>query len=119
MYVERDPWRITIPDLVSTSDKSSFRALYFSQIVEHHKEPTVYKLIVVGEEERVVGVHIIGLGSDEILQGFAVAVKLGGKSPSLEYHSYLSLELALKRDLDDTVAIHPTSAEGLSTISWL
>jgi len=40
----------------------------------------VYKLIVVGEEERVVGVHIIGQGSDEVMQGFAVAVKMGGKS---------------------------------------
>jgi hypothetical protein len=47
-------------------------------VPEEHKEPTMYKLIVVGEEERVVGVHIIGAGSDEVLQGFAVAVKLGG-----------------------------------------
>jgi hypothetical protein len=63
---------------------------------EFDKEPTVYKLIVVGPEERVVGVHIIGRGSDEVLQGFAVAVKMGAK----------------KADLDDTVAIHPTAAEG-------
>ncbi|KIJ63309.1 hypothetical protein HYDPIDRAFT_113287 [Hydnomerulius pinastri MD-312] len=80
--------------------KSSFRSLYFSQIIEHHKEPTVYKLIVVGEEERVVGVHIIGQGSDEVLQGFAVAVKMRAR----------------KQDLDDTVAIHPTSAEELVTL---
>lgn len=46
---------------------------------EAHKEPTVYKLICAGPEERVVGVHIIGQGSDEILQGFAVAVKMKGK----------------------------------------
>ena len=45
---------------------------------EEHKEPTVYKLICVGPEERVVGVHIIGQGSDEVMQGFAVAVKMGG-----------------------------------------
>ena len=76
--------------------KSSFRALYFSMIPEEHKEPTVYKLIVTGPEERVVGIHIIGLGSDEIMQGFGVAVKMG----------------ATKEDLDNTVAIHPTSAEG-------
>ena len=63
---------------------------------DHIKEPTAYKLVCVGEEEKVVGVHIIGLGSDEVMQGFGVAVKMG----------------ALKRDLDDTVAIHPTSAEG-------
>ncbi|GJJ12227.1 hypothetical protein Clacol_006468 [Clathrus columnatus] len=77
--------------------KSSFRALYFSVLPEDHKEPSVYKLIVVGPEERVVGIHIIGLGSDEVMQGFAVAVKMG----------------ATKKDLDDTVAIHPTSGEGL------
>jgi glutathione reductase (NADPH) len=49
----------------------------------------------VGEEERVVGIHLLGEGSDEILQGFAVALKHGIR----------------KRDLDDVVAIHPTSAE--------
>jgi len=46
---------------------------------EGHKEPTVYKLIVVGPEERVVGVHLLGQGSDEALQGFAVAIKMGGE----------------------------------------
>ena len=70
---------------------------------EEHKEPSVYKLIVVGPEERVVGVHIIGLGSDEVMQGFGVAVKMGAK----------------KEDLDDTVAIHPTSAEGACAFSVL
>ena len=59
-------------------DKSTFRALYFSMVEEEHKEPTVYKLICAGPEERVVGVHIIGAGSDEVMQGFAVAVKMGG-----------------------------------------
>ena len=49
-------------------------------IEEEHKEPTVYKLICVGPEERVVGIHIIGQGSDEVMQGFAVAVKMGGKN---------------------------------------
>ena len=43
----------------------------------------------MGEEERVVGVHIIGLGSDEILQGFAVAVKMGGTSQRFEDYSCL------------------------------
>lgn len=47
-------------------------------IDEEYKEPTLYKLICVGPEERVVGVHIIGQGSDEVMQGFAVAVKMGG-----------------------------------------
>ncbi|EJD06166.1 glutathione reductase [Fomitiporia mediterranea MF3/22] len=80
--------------------KSSFRALYFSMLDEAHKEPSVYKLVCVGEEERVVGMHIIGLGSDEITQGFGVAVKMG----------------ATKKDFDDTVAIHPTSGEELVTM---
>jgi glutathione reductase (NADPH) len=61
------------------TDESSFRALYFSMIPQQHKEPSLFKLVVVGPEERVVGVHVIGMGSDELLQGFAVAVKMGGK----------------------------------------
>lgn len=69
------------PSLLLTffiTDKSSFRALYFSMVDEEHKEPTVYKLICAGPEEKVVGVHILGLGSDEVMQGFGVAVKMGG-----------------------------------------
>src|ERR1700754_521756 len=94
------------------TDKSSFRALYFSVIEEHHKEPTTYKLVCVGPEEKVVGVHIIGMGSDEVMQGFGVAVKMGGTSGSVECSSFVCLYLlpARKQDLDDTVAIHPTSA---------
>ena len=61
---------------------------------------TVMKLVTAGERERVVGCHIIGAGADEMLQGFAVAVTMG----------------ATKRDFDDTVAIHPTSAEELVTM---
>ena len=71
-------------------------------IEEHHKEPTTFKIIVQGPEERVVGIHIIGQASDEIIQGFAIAVKMGAR----------------KVDLDNTVAIHPTSGEGkFSTFS--
>ncbi|CUA72396.1 glutathione reductase (NADPH) [Rhizoctonia solani] len=81
--------------------KSSFKALYYSMIPEGHKEPTAYKLVCVGPEEKVVGIHIIGMGSDEVMQGFGVAVKMG----------------ATKKDLDDTVAIHPTSAEELVTMT--
>ena len=65
-----------------------------------HKRPTAMKLVVVGEEERVVGCHIFGLGADEMLQGFAVAVRMGAR----------------KVDFDDTIAIHPTSAEELVTM---
>jgi len=82
--------------------KSKFVALYYSMIQAkpEDKEPSLHKLVCVGPEEKVVGVHIIGLGSDEIMQGFGVAVKMG----------------ATKQDLDDTVAIHPTSAEELVTL---
>ncbi|HEU4624955.1 MAG TPA: glutathione-disulfide reductase [Steroidobacteraceae bacterium] len=58
------------------------------------------KLIAVGAERKIVGLHVIGAGADEMLQGFAVAVKMG----------------ATKKDFDDTVAIHPTSAEELVTM---
>jgi glutathione reductase (NADPH) len=54
----------------------------------------------VGAQEKIVGVHVIGQGADEMLQGFAVAVKMG----------------ATKADFDNTVAIHPTSAEELVTL---
>ena len=64
------------------------------------KPRTAMKLITVGAEERVVGIHVIGAGADEMLQGFAVALRMG----------------ACKRDLDDTVAIHPSSAEELVTM---
>ncbi|KAJ7611607.1 glutathione reductase [Roridomyces roridus] len=80
--------------------KTSFRGLYFSMMEDDLKEPTMFKLVCVGPEERVVGVHILGQGCDEITQGFAVAVKMKAR----------------KRDLDDTVAIHPTSAEELVTL---
>ena len=56
---------------------------------------SLFKLICAGDDERVVGMHLLGEGTDEILQGFAVAMKRG----------------ISKRDLDDTMAIHPTSAE--------
>jgi glutathione reductase (NADPH) len=58
------------------------------------------KLVTVGPERRVVGVHVIGPGADEMMQGFAVAVRMG----------------VTKQDFDDTVAIHPTSAEELVTM---
>jgi glutathione reductase (NADPH) len=58
------------------------------------------KLVTIGPEKRVVGVHVIGPGADEMMQGFAVAVRMG----------------ATKQDFDDTVAIHPTSAEELVTM---
>jgi glutathione reductase (NADPH) len=57
-------------------------------IEEEHKEPSMFKLVCVGPEERVVGIHIIGAGSDEMMQGFAVAVKMKGKFLLTLLYSY-------------------------------
>jgi glutathione reductase (NADPH) len=65
-----------------------------------HGVTTAMKLICAGREERVVGIHLIGDNVDEMLQGFAVAVKMG----------------ATKADFDNTIAIHPISAEELVTM---
>jgi pyruvate/2-oxoglutarate dehydrogenase complex dihydrolipoamide dehydrogenase (E3) component len=46
-----------------------FKAMSFAMLDEEHKQPTSYKLVCVGPEEKVVGLHIIGEGSDEMLQG--------------------------------------------------
>jgi glutathione reductase (NADPH) len=64
------------------------------------KVPAAVKLVTIGEEERIVGCHVIGPGADEMLQGFAVAMRMGAR----------------KRDFDDTIAIHPTTAEELVTL---
>lgn len=71
----------------------------FNSFTEHRTHASM-KLITAGPDELVVGVHLIGPGSDEILQGFAVAINMG----------------ASKSNFDDTVAIHPTSAEELVTL---
>lgn len=57
--------------------RTRFTAMYFGML--EHKQPTAYKLVCAGEEEKVVGVHIVGLGSDEIMQGVGIAVKMGGE----------------------------------------
>lgn len=77
---------------------SSFTAMYHALCPNQQK--TALKLICVGVDEKVVGCHIIGMGADEMLQGFAVAIKMG----------------ATKEDFDNTVAIHPTSSEELVTM---
>jgi glutathione reductase (NADPH) len=77
---------------------SGFVPMYHA--LTEHKRRAEMKLVVVGAEERIVGLHVIGEGADEMLQGFAVALKMG----------------ATKRDFDDTVAIHPTSAEEFVTM---
>ncbi len=77
---------------------ADFTPMYHALTVR--KTHTDMKLVCVGAEQRIVGCHIIGAGADEMLQGFAVAIRMG----------------ATKRDFDDTVAIHPTSAEELVTM---
>jgi glutathione reductase (NADPH) len=77
---------------------SSFVPMYHALTEAKHK--TRMKLVTAGAEQRVVGVHLAGRDVAEMLQGFAVAVRMG----------------ATKRDFDDTVAIHPTAAEELVTM---
>jgi glutathione reductase (NADPH) len=78
--------------------QSRFTPLYHA--LTARKPRTALKLVTVGAEERIVGCHVVGLGADEMLQGFAVAVRMG----------------ATKRDFDRTVAIHPTAAEEFVTL---
>ncbi len=78
--------------------QTEFRPMRFA--LAAHPQTTAMKLVCAGPEERVVGIHLVGEGVDEMLQGFAVAVKMG----------------VTKAQLDDTVAIHPTSAEELVTL---
>ena len=65
-----------------------------------HPAKTLMKLVCAGADEKIVGIQMIGDGVDEMLQGFAVAVKMGAR----------------KADFDNTVAIHPTSSEELVTL---
>jgi len=78
--------------------KSSFTAMYTA--VTQHRQPCRMKLVCVGKDEKIVGIHGIGYGMDEMLQGFAVALKMG----------------ATKKDFDNTVAIHPTGSEEFVTM---
>ncbi|XP_072251448.1 glutathione reductase, mitochondrial isoform X1 [Leuresthes tenuis] len=78
--------------------KTSFTPMYHA--ITSRKSLCIMKLVCVGKEEKVVGLHMQGLGCDEMLQGFAVAIKMG----------------ATKADFDKTVAIHPTSSEEFVTM---
>ena len=77
---------------------TEFTPMYYSFVKQ--KAKTAMKLVVVGEDEKIVGCHAIGLGVDEMMQGFAVAIRMG----------------ATKQDFDDTIAIHPVSAEEMVTM---
>jgi len=80
--------------------QSKFKPLHYALCDEEVKKPMAMKLVVAGSEEKVVGLHVIGIGADEMLQGFGVAVKMG----------------ATKADFDNCVAIHPTASEEFVTM---
>lgn len=79
--------------------QSQFNSMYYA--LSEHKTPTLIKLVTQGPKEKIVGCHLVGDSADEMLQGFSVAIKMG----------------ASKADFDNTVAIHPTSAEELVTLT--
>ena len=78
--------------------QSNFTPMYSA--ITNHRQPCRMKLICAGNDEKIVGLHGIGFGVDEMIQGFAVAIKMG----------------ATKADFDNTVAIHPTGAEEFVTM---
>ena len=78
--------------------QNRFTDMYHS--MTSRKPPTIVKLVTTGADEKIIGCHVVGHGADEIIQGFAVAVKMG----------------ATKSDFDNTVAIHPTAGEELVTL---
>jgi glutathione reductase (NADPH) len=85
-------------DTEVTVFKSSFVPMYYA--LTARKPRCDMKIVTVGPEMRIVGVHVVGPGADEMMQGFAVAVRMG----------------ATKKDFDDTIAIHPTVAEEMVTM---
>lgn len=78
--------------------QTKFTNMYYAPVAKKH--PTVMKLVCLLPEERVVGLHVVGRGADEMLQGFAVAVTMG----------------ATKADFDRTIPLHPTAAEEFVTM---
>ena len=86
------------PDETVRVYQADFVSMFYALTPD--KPRTWMKLVAVGADERIVGCHAIGQAADEIIQGFAVAVTMGAR----------------KRDFDDTLAIHPTSAEELVTM---
>ncbi|KAI9488204.1 glutathione-disulfide reductase [Zychaea mexicana] len=77
---------------------TKFTNLYYALL--DRKQANAFKLVVQGPDEKVVGLHLFGKGTDEMLQGFGVAIKMG----------------ATKADFDNCVAIHPTAGEELVTL---
>ncbi len=77
---------------------NKFSPMFYSLI--DAKQKTFIKLITIGEEERIVGIHMVGKDAAEIMQGMAIVMTMGG----------------CKRDLDNTMSIHPTTAEEFFTL---
>ena len=69
-------------------------------VLPDYPERTFMKIIVDDASDRVVGLHVVGQGAAEMVQGFAVAMNAG----------------VTKAQFDATVGIHPTSAEELVTM---
>lgn len=90
-------WSDTNPNGIKVY-KSTFTAMISA--VTEHREPSFMKLVVQGNDEKIIGLHGIGHGVDEMIQGFAVAMSMG----------------ATKADFDNTLAIHPTGAEEFVTM---
>jgi len=78
--------------------KTKFKAMKVS--FPGGESKTLFKLIVDDATQKVVGCHMVTNGAGEMMQGVAVAVKMG----------------ATKEDFDNTIGIHPTSAEELVTM---
>jgi glutathione reductase (NADPH) len=78
--------------------RAKFRSMYYT--LPNMEDKTLMKLVVDGNTDKVVGAHMVGDYAAEIIQGVAIAVKMG----------------ATKADFDATVAIHPSAAEEFVTM---
>ncbi len=78
--------------------RSRFRSMYYT--LPNKDEKTLMKLIVHTETDKILGAHMVGDSAAEIIQGIAIALKMG----------------ATKADFDATVGIHPSSAEEFVTM---
>lgn len=90
------------PEMIK-SYSTTFTNLWYGtyDLSPEEKPKTAMKLVTLLPDEKILGIHMIGMGVDEAIQGFAVALKMGAR----------------KADLDDTVAIHPTAAEEMVTLA--
>jgi glutathione reductase (NADPH) len=78
--------------------RSNFRPMYY--VLPNKQDRTLMKLVVDSKTDRILGAHMVGDHAAEIIQGVAIAVKMGAK----------------KADFDATVGIHPSSAEEFVTM---